>query len=348
MANGPNLSIGGADITSSSADLFNRLMALKKTLPKETLDALEFRSRKGYKPVNIEEQYIDVGSKEEFDRYKKALSSIPMDPSVRNKFISELGYRPVLRLKERTEEIQETPQKKLVPRKSYELSFTTMPDKTIKLGSESEFKEASQIRDIDAALADAYRKKYPQANVDTTDPYKTYTSIDPNAYSKMYLSEQDRNAIISEYAKNKGFDPAQTVNLYSQKRNLYYPRELVAGKGSFESQGGGAGSTVYGIRNYLTTMIPKATEVSDAVVENVKTVIPKETEVTYPFKFGYKSSGSEPQKDRLPTRMSKGGDGCFGDACELAGERYAKKTKYLFKKKLGGSIRRVDYIKLYN
>lgn len=348
MANGSDPSIGGMSSSPVSMDLFSRLMAIKQALPKETLEALEFRSKRGYKPVNVEDKYIDVESQDEFNRYKKALSSMPLDPAVRNKFISQLGYRPVLRLKSKETVSQPTEQRKLVPRKDYELSFTTMPGKTMKLGSESEYQEAKTISDIDNALADVYRKKFPSAGLNRDDAYKTYTTVDPQQYSKMYLSEADRNAAIADYAKQKGVDPQSLIGLYTQKRSQYYPRELVSGKGALEQQGQDAASTVYGFRNYLTTMIPKVTESTEEVIQPGNVTTEKESESTYPFRFGYKAdSGSRPKPTKPSSPGTFEGD-CPGGICEKLGERMAERNKYLFKRKDGGRLQKSGYVKLYS
>ena len=334
--------------TPEYSDFMQRLIAAKESLSKETLEALDYRARKGYKPVDIQEKFIDVHDEDEFNKYKRALSGISTDPNVRNKIISQLGYRPVLRYK-RQEVVEEpTTVKKLVPRKKYNLSFTTMPDKNIELSSEEEFNNAKLINDIDSHLANVYKGRFNNLNLDRNNAYNAYRSANPSDYSKMFLSEADRNAAIAEYAKQKRLDPSAIVDFYVKNRSKYYPRELVSGTGAKEQQGNTAASTLYGYRNYLTTMVPIVAETQEEIVEPSirKTTIEKD--VTYPFRFGYK--GTSPERPVVPSspKAPPLTGGCVGDICEKAADIYSSKNKYLFKKKNGGRLVRSGFIKLFD
>ena len=65
-------------------------------------------------------------------------------------------------------------------------------------------------------------------------------------------------------------------------------------------------------------------------------------EMSYPFKFGYKNSGSRGSSNGAPSKPSIDDSDCEGGICEMSAERMARKNKFLFKKKYGGKISQED------
>ena len=171
------------------AAVYDKLNSLRQELPEETASTLSYRENKGYKPVTVPEKEIEVGSEEEFNQMKRFMNSIPNDPS-RNRIISELGYRPVLRFKQKTTNMVEQPTKVVNPKTSYELSFTTMPDKKLTLQNQQEYDEARMISDIDSNLANEFQRRFSPKGLDRNNAYQSYSeaSKNPANYSKMYLS----------------------------------------------------------------------------------------------------------------------------------------------------------------
>jgi hypothetical protein len=323
--------------------LMDRLLSVRQPVSPENAEALAYRSSKGYKPVDIQEKYIDVNNREDFNKYRKELRAIPNDPKTRNELISRLGYKPVLRYQ--TKEVVETPTetKTLIPRKKYELSFSTMPDKKIQLNSEEEFNQANMINDIDTFIGDKYKKQFNPEGLDRANSYQSYqtASKDPSKYGKMYFTEQQRNAAITEYAKSKGLDPNIVLTNYTQNRDKYYPSDLVSGSGQKEVNTNKPSSTLYGYRNFLTTMQPKAETYNEEVITPGVNKIENIKEETYPFKYGYKGTTNERPSITTAPRRNPPGGGCIGNICEKAADAMESRNKYLFKRKDGGLITKV-------
>lgn len=333
MANGSPFLEGYSRRNPAFGDLYSKLISLRQTLPEETLRALKEREREGYRPVSVEEKYIDVEDEETFDKYKRLFGQIPSDPS-RNRLIAELGYKPVLRY--RSKQLVKKPVEVQEPKEEYELGFSTMPDKKMKLASRQEFDEASLIRDIDENLAGVFQKRFDVTGLNRQDALKSLQTANPEQYRKMFLTEQERNAAIMNYAKAKGIDPQSTLSTYVQSRSKYYPRELVVGQGVKEQSGTGAAETLYGYRNYLTTLLPSA--VTTQVQTTKEMEVPEEKIATYPFRFGYKVDGNGSRPKTKPGRPDGPSEECPGGICEKLGERMARRNKYLFKKSKGGIL----------
>lgn len=323
--------------SENASPLWDAMMKMKRNLSPEQIEALNERATKGFKQVNVDEGVIEAKDENEYNSFRRTLNKIPLDPN-RNRLIAELGYRPVIRYNKKTSTQEVMPVTKSIPKSSYELGFSTMPDKKITLNSKEEYDQANLINDIDSNLADVYQKRFSPSKLNRNNAYQSYTEANPQDYSKMYLNSADKSAAIKDYAIKKGLNPEELLNTYSQNRNKYYPRDLVAGQGMAEQQGQGAADTNYGYRNYLTTMVPKEIQTQEQVTEQIPQEKIVEQEMRYPFKFGYKSSDREGPSPTKPGGPSGPGGGCTGDLCERQGESMAKRNRFLFRKKYGGKI----------
>ena len=135
--------------------------------------------------------------------------------------IAELGYKPVLRYKQRNVTQGINPVTKTIPRTSYELEFSTMPDRKITLNSEEEYNQAKTINDIDNELANVYQKRFNPSKLNRSQAYDSYRQANPQEYSKMFLNENDRNEAILNYARNKGLNPEETLNNYYEFFSMF-------------------------------------------------------------------------------------------------------------------------------